>query len=106
MKEEDGAEPGSGGLPPKPAFRYVALGGPNDLAFSRMQPSALAESDLGDGAVTTASSTHTYPPDDIVVALPVEVSEATDEYPGNLGNLAPAATPPLCGLCRRAVAHL
>ena len=105
MKEEDGAEPGSGGLPPKPAFRYVALGGPNDLAFSRMQTSALAESDFGDCAFTTVPSARTYPPDDIVMALPVEVSEVPDEYPENLRNLAPAATPPSCDFCQRAVAH-
>ncbi len=105
MKEEEGAEPGSGGLPPKPAFRYVALGGPNDLAFSRMQTSALAESGFGNCAFTTVPSARAYPPDDIVMALPVEVSEVTDEYPDNLRNLAPAAAPPSCGFCRRAVAH-
>ena len=76
MEEEDGAEPGSGGLPPKPAFRYAGLGSPNDLAFSRMQTSALAESAFGDYAYEIAPSARAYPPDDdIVMALPVGISE-------------------------------
>ena len=80
MKEEEGAEPGSGGLPPKPAVRYVALGGPSDLAFSRMQTSALAESGFDDYAFKTAPSARAYPPDDDVVeALPVEMSEVHED---------------------------
>ena len=47
-KEEEGAESGPGGLPAQPACRLVALGGPNDLAFSQMQVSALAEPVIGD----------------------------------------------------------
>jgi hypothetical protein len=66
-KEEEGAEPGPGGLPPKPACRFVALGGPNDFAFSRMQVSALAETVIGD-------YTYNLPEDGGAMAMPVEAS--------------------------------
>ena len=90
MKEESRAKRGYGGPPPKPAFCHVGRGGPNDLALRRMSLiSALAESGFGDGAVTTVPSARTYPPDDIVMALPVEVSEVPDEYSEYLRNLAP-----------------